>query len=169
MEEIYYAIAAVVYSIFIIRFCLSWIGMDFDVDTDLDISDIVSFKGLTHFLMGIFGWLSIKSYTTHDIQWYDYLIGFIVGILFVVILYLAYKFLLTLESKPEILSGKSLIGKKGKIYMINYDNCDKLLYEYIITVNNGSGTVELPAKSSSYFTLGNTVTIKDYCNTYYII
>ena len=40
MEQIYYGIAVAVYAIFIIRFILSWIGGDFelDADTDLDLS-----------------------------------------------------------------------------------------------------------------------------------
>ena len=89
MEQIYYAVAVVVYSIFIIRFVLSWIGADFDVDADadLDLSDVVSFKGLTHFLMGVSGWLSVKSLITHNVQWWDYLIAFAIGILFVIILF----------------------------------------------------------------------------------
>ena len=63
MEQIYYGLAIVSYGIFIIRFILSWIGGDFeiDADADLDISDVASFKGLTHFIMGFSGWMSIKS------------------------------------------------------------------------------------------------------------
>jgi hypothetical protein len=70
MEQIYYGIAAVFYGIFIIRFILSWIGGDFelDFDGDFDVSDVVSFKGFTHFVMGASGWLSIKSWTTHNIE-----------------------------------------------------------------------------------------------------
>ena len=67
IEQIYYAVALTVYSIFIIRFILSWVGADFDVDADVDISDVVSFKGLTHFLMGFSGWLSVKSYISHHV------------------------------------------------------------------------------------------------------
>ena len=77
MEQIYYIVAVIVYDIFIVRFILSWIGGDFDIDADLDLSDVVSFKGLTHFLMGFSGWLSVKSFTTHNIMWYDYLIAFV--------------------------------------------------------------------------------------------
>ena len=85
MEQIIYIVALIVYGIFIIRFILSWIGGDFDLDGDFDlnVSDIVSFKGLTHFLMGASGWLSVKQYTTHFIGWYDYLIAFCIGIIFV--------------------------------------------------------------------------------------
>ena len=87
MEQIYCTIAIIVYAIFIIRFILSWFGSDFDFDDDLDVGDIVSFKGLTHFLMGSTGWLSLKSIITHNIQWWDYLIALGLGILFVIILF----------------------------------------------------------------------------------
>ena len=167
IEQIYYAIALTVYSIFIIRFILSWIGADFDVDADVDVSDVVSFKGLTHFLMGFSGWLSVKSYITHNVMWYDYLIALILGVIFVILLYFVYKLLISLETKPQILSGKQLIGKTGKIYVILEP--EDSIKKYIITVGNGLGTQEYPAKSNNSYKLGDEVVISDYVNAYYII
>lgn len=167
IEQVYYAIALTVYSIFIIRFILSWIGADFDIDADVDISDVVSFKGLTHFLMGFSGWLSVKSYITHNVMWYDYLIALILGIIFVILLYFVYKFLISLETKPQILFGKQLIGKTGKIYVILEP--EDSIKKYIITVGNGLGTQEYPAKSNNSYKLGDEVVISDYVNAYYII
>ena len=167
IEQIYYAVALTVYSIFIIRFILSWIGADFDVDADIDIGDVVSFKGLTHFLMGFSGWLSVKSYITHNVMWYDYLIALILGVIFVILLYFVYKFLISLETKPQILFGKQLIGKTGKIYIIL--ESEDSIKKYIITVGNGLGTQEYPAKSNNSYKLGDEVVISDYVNAYYII
>ena len=167
IEQIYYAIALIVYSIFIIRFILSWVGADFDVDADVDIGDVVSFKGLTHFLMGFSGWLSVKSYITHNVMWYDYLIALILGVIFVILLYFVYKLLISLETKPQILSGKQLIGKTGKIYVILEP--EDSIKKYIITVGNGLGTQEYPAKSNNSYKLGDEVVISDYVNAYYII
>lgn len=167
IEQIYYAVALTVYSIFIIRFILSWIGADFDIDADVDISDVVSFKGLTHFLMGFSGWLSVKSYTTHNVMWYDYLIALILGVIFVILLYFVYKLLISLETKPQILVGKQLIGKTGKIYVILEP--EDSIKKYIITVGNGLGTQEYPAKSNNSYKLGDEVVISDYVNAYYII
>ena len=167
IEQIYYAVALTVYSIFIIRFILSWIGADFDVDADVDVSDVVSFKGLTHFLMGFSGWLSVKSYITHNVMWYDYLIALILGVIFVILLYFIYKLLISLETKPQILSGKQLIGKTGKIYVILEP--EDSIKKYIITVGNGLGTQEYPAKSNNSYKLGDEVVISDYVNAYYII
>lgn len=167
IEQVYYAVALTVYSIFIIRFILSWIGADFDIDADVDISDVVSFKGFTHFLMGFSGWLSVKSYITHNVMWYDYLIALILGIIFVILLYFVYKFLISLETKPQILFGKQLIGKTGKIYVILEP--EDSIKKYIITVGNGLGTQEYPAKSNNSYKLGDEVVISDYVNAYYII
>ena len=167
IEQVYYAIALIVYSIFIIRFILSWIGADFDIDADVDISDVVSFKGFTHFLMGFSGWLSVKSYITHNVMWYDYLIALILGVIFVILLYFVYKFLISLETKPQILFGKQLIGKTGKIYVILEP--EDSIKKYIITVGNGLGTQEYPAKSNNSYKLGDEVVISDYVNAYYII
>ena len=167
IEQIYYAVALTVYSIFIIRFILSWIGADFDIDADVDISDVVSFKGFTHFLMGFSGWLSVKSYITHNVMWYDYLIALILGVIFVILLYFVYKFLISLETKPQILFGKQLIGKTGKIYVVLEP--EDSIKKYIITVGNGLGTQEYPAKSNNSYKLGDEVVISDYVNAYYII
>ena len=167
IEQIYYAVALTVYSIFIIRFILSWVGADFDIDADVDIGDVVSFKGLTHFLMGFSGWLSVKSYTTHNVMWYDYIIALILGVIFVILLYFVYKLLISLETKPQILFGKQLIGKTGKIYIILEP--EDSIKKYIITVGNGLGTQEYPAKSNNSYKLGDEVVISDYVNAYYII
>ena len=171
MEQIYYGVAIVFYGIFIVRFILSWIGGDFEIDSDadLDISDVVSFKGVTHFMMGLSGWLSIKSFTTHNVQWYDFIIAFVIGLIFVIILFYVYKLMLKLESKPEILSGKELIGHSGKVYIYDYYDIDNGLYHYTVTTNNGIGTIELSAVSTSEFHIGDTVVLCDYNGSYYLI
>ena len=171
MEQIYYGVAIVVYGVFIVRFILSWVGGDFDIDADadIDLSDVVSFKGATHFLMGVSGWLSVKSYTTHNVEWYDYIAAIALGLIFVVILYFVYKFMMSLEKKAQVLTGKQLVGKDAKVYLTTgYDSIDDMC-KYIITVDNNVGTMEYPAKSKSVHNVGDSVTISDYENAYYII
>lgn len=164
MENIIYLITIIVYGLFIIRFILSWIGGDFelDADADLDLSDVISFKGLNHFIMGVTGWLSIKTYTTHIIEWYDFIIAFCIGIVFAIILFYIYKFMMKLESKPETLSGSELVGKKGTVYL-NQDG------HYLITVSNGNGTIEIPGKSDKKLKVGDVVVISDYVGGYYTL
>ena len=172
MEQYIYLATTIIYGIFIIRFILSWVGGDFDLDMDtddVDLGDIVSFKGITHFLMGFFGWLSTKSFTTHNIMWYDYLIAFVLGVIFVIILYYVYKFLMKLENKPQVLSGKDLIGSTAKVYLTSSTIDADTLFKYLITTDNGIGTVEIPAKSREFYKIGDSVVIKDYVNAYYII
>ena len=100
-------------------------------------------------------------------MWYDYLIALILGVIFVISLYFVYKLLISLETKPQILSGKQLIGKTGKIYVILEP--EDSIKKYIITVGNGLGTQEYPAKSNNSYKLGDEVVISDYVNAYYII
>jgi hypothetical protein len=74
-----------------------------------------------------------------------------------------------LESKPIILSGKDLIGHQGTIYLRQYEDLNTGLKHYTITVNNGGGTVELSAISSKSFRTGDSITITDFENSYYLI
>lgn len=171
MEQIIYGITAIIYAIFFIRFILSWVGGDFELDiddVDLDLGDIVSFKGATHFLMGFFSWLSTKLLTTHSIQWYDYIFAFILGLIFVMILFYVYKLMLKLESNPTILKEKDLIGTSSKIYLVSKKKYGED-YHYLITVEGSTGTFEVPAKSIDLYSIGDMVQIKDYNGSYYII
>lgn len=168
METIY-LITAIVYGIFIIRFILSCFGGDFDIDNfDLDLSDIVSFKGVTHFLMGFTGWLSTKQVLTDSIVWYDFLIAFCIGIIFVLILFYLYKFMMKLEHKGIILSKDQLVGQDGKVYLYLGSTEDKK-YKYQVTVYNGAGTVEIDAISDKIYAIGDIVLLKEYKGTYYLI
>ena len=168
MEQIYYGVAIVFYGIFIIRFILSWIGGDFEVDSDadLDIGDVVSFKGFTHFMMGLSGWLSVKSLMS-TVQWYDYITAIILGFIFVVILYYVYKLMMKLESKPIVLEGTDFIDKSAKIYLTS--GKDDIYYYYMITTANGNGTVELYARSTNKYNVGDSVMIKSFEGNYYNI
>lgn len=170
MENTIHLITLVIYLTFIFRFILSWIGGDFDLDLDdgdLDLGDLVSFKGVNHFLMGFFGWLSTKLFVTHSLMWYDYLISFILGLIFSIILFYVYKFMMKLECKPKILSGKELINHTAKVYIIGDKQGD--YYHYIITVNTGNGTSEFTACSPNIHSIGDLSVITDYDGAYYYI
>ena len=74
---------------------------------------------------------------------------------------------MTLETKPQVLTGKQLVGRTGRVYLI----LDKegTFNKFIITVKNDIGTSEYPAKSTNTFKVGDEVIISDYVNAYYII
>ena len=168
MEQIYYGVAIVVYGLFIVRFILSWICGDFelDADADLDMSDVVSFKGALHFIMGLSGWLSVKSLVS-TVQWYDYIIGFVVGLIFIVILFFVYKVMTELENKPLIISGEGLVGREGTIYLNQSFDGDN--FHYLVTTHNGVGTTEVSAKSKNKYNVGDKVILNEYKNSYYLI
>lgn len=171
--EWYYLLGAIAYGIFIVQFILSWVGGDFGVDVDLDgdsdvsINDVVSFKGLIHFLMGSSSWLILKS-RIESIEWYDYLISLVLGILFVMILYYIYKIFMKLEDKPKVLSGSSLVGRSAEVYLPMGIGGDGF-YKYLITVDNNTGTVEVTAKSVNTYKTGDLVNIISFNNDYYFI
>ncbi len=168
MEWIHY-VTATVYSIFILRIIISWLFGDFDIDADADVGDLVSFKGLTHFLMGSFGWMSLRLYHIHQLMWYDYLIAFILGIIVMILLYFTYKLTLKLETKPEPLTGKQLVGKKATISLIHLKQQTDGKYHYLVAVSNGIGCVEVDAVSDNKYNTGDVVTITDYNNNFYLI
>lgn len=175
MSEYYYLVAAIAYGIFIIQFILSWFGGDADLDVnldgdiDMDVSDVVSFKGLIHFLMGSFGWLSAREFLNGEILWWDYLIALACGVIFVIVLYYLYKLLMKLEHKPaEPRRGKDLVGQSAIIY-IRQGADDRLDFSYIVQIHDGFGFAELPAKSIVNYSIGDVVTVKDFIDNIYII
>lgn len=94
-------LALVASGIFLIQFILSMIGSDIDSGIDVDISDrsgfdfsdIISFKGIVHFLMGSCWTLyALKFITAINIG-----ISIIVGLIFVSVLYRVYKFVNNLK------------------------------------------------------------------------
>lgn len=162
MINIYYLIAAIAYGIFIIQFILSWFGGDTDLDVDLDgeldmnVSDIVSFKGLIHFLMGSFGWLSIKNMTS-TVEWYDFLIALVIGILFVVILYYLYKLCLKLQHQVIPEEGNALIGRTGII------NIPGKQYTILIEINGMLQQIPAYPENTEYvYYTGSQVTISSF-------
>lgn len=169
MSEYYYLVAAIAYGIFIVQFILSWFGGDTDLDVnldgdiDMDVSDVVSFKGLIHFLMGSSGWLCIKKWSSGEIMWWDYPIALLCGIMFVIVLYYLYKLLMKLEHKPVILRGEKLIGQAATVYFITGENT------YVILISDNNGTIELPARSEHSYSAGDVVTVKDFIENIYII
>jgi len=163
----YYTLTGIAYAIFLIQFLLSMLGADTDVDLDFDAdgtadlgwSDIFSFKGLIHFLMGFGGWLSLMGYNRGSLVWYDYIIAVALGVGFFMSLYYLGKGMLKLESHPSELTGTDLIGQQAKVTVISGG------YYYICLPD----AREFLAQSGKQFNVGDTVQIVDYVNGIYII
>lgn len=105
---------------FVIQFLLSILGSDLDTDIDIDdasdlsmsLSDIISFKGITHFILGY-------SWTTYFSG--SHLVGVVIGSLFFIVLFYVYKLLLKLKQEmvyecPEDLNGREveIVFRSGK-------------------------------------------------------
>ena len=107
---------------FVIQFLLSILGSDLDTDIDINsasdlsmsLSDIISFKGITHF-----------SWTTYFSG--SHLVGIVIGSFFFIVLFYVYKLLLKLKQEmvyecPEDLNGREveIVFRSGKNhYMVN--------------------------------------------------
>lgn len=118
--EWYYILGIISYGIFIIQFILSNLGIvdvdidiDCDGDVDFDVGDLVSFKGLIHFIMGFSGWLML----TGQVTIVTVSIAVLIGIIFVVALYYLYKLCMRFNYEPKPKIGKSLVGRKVVVYV----------------------------------------------------
>ena len=161
--EWYYTLGIISYGIFIIQFLLSFISgdtdldVDFDGETDFSFSDLISFKGLIHFLMGLSGWLMI----TGKVTTINVLTACIIGIIFMVVLYYIYQLALKLQHIPTRKEGKERIGS---IVTICYPS---VVGNQCICVYNGTEEINCIAKSP--LIVGDSRVILEYENGIYYI
>lgn len=176
MEANVYLLAALVSSgIFLLQFILSIFfgSMDSDLDVnadgnaDIDMSSILSFKGLIHFCMG-FGWFMFLCLPPYSFL--QYLGAFVSGVFFVFILAWIYKlcYRLRQDNKPE--QGKDLIGRKCEIY----NRCKekgKGGTDYIVYIAINGAQRELAVKSlhGKDYREGDVLTLKEYTDGIYYI
>lgn len=169
ITTIYYSLAIVAYGIFLLQFIMAMFGVgDTDVDMDIDgdgigdlsWGDIFSLKGFIHFLMGFAGWMSIRSLTS-NIQWFDYPIAILLGIIFILILMFVGKLLLKLKHEPT--GEDDFVGNTGIITIKGEDNT------YYVTLPDFGG-FEIKVHSEKHHNLGDKVCImKTKDNKYYIV
>ncbi|NPD90916.1 hypothetical protein [Xylanibacter muris] len=167
-SRIFLIIALVSTGVFLLQFVISIFFGDVDVDVDsdasadTDVSSVFSFKGLIHFLIG-FGW---TRFLIQGASWVSYIGAFLVGIVFVFILWYLYILAFRLQKirKPE--NANQLVGRSGYIYA-NRGNGN-----YIIHTERDGAIRELDVVSGSGkkdYATNEKVTIEGYKNnTYYI-
>lgn len=169
--EWYYILGIISYGIFILQFGLSFLfggdtdadlDVDFDGEADFSFSDLVSFKGLIHFLMGMSGWLMLNG----DTSWLSITFSVLVGICLTVMLALIYKLALRLQSIPTKKSGVDLIGVSATIYLTMDSISEK---HCICTICNGGVTEEINCVASTPVKVGDKRIILDYKNGIYHI
>lgn len=176
MESNVYLLAALVSTgIFLLQFVLSiFVGsMDTDIDVnadgnaDIDMSSVLSFKGLIHFCMG-FGWFMFLCRPPYSIL--HYLGAFLSGVFFVFILAWIYKlcYRLKQENKPE--QGEDLIGRSCVIYS-RCGKTGKERSEYVVSITINGAQRELTVRSANgnNYQEGDTLTLKEYKEGIYYI
>lgn len=165
-ENIMYLVAIVSYGLFIFRLILLWtVGdIDFDIGLDGDLGDIISFKGLNHFLMGFSGWISYRFLDHSTPTTVDYALAVIFGVIFMALLYFIYKFIYSLNTEPDIATGADLCGRTGMIMYHTADINDSAVHKYIVSVNNNVGSVNVDAVSTNKYDAGDEVTLLDFGN-----
>lgn len=163
--EWYYILGIISYSIFIIQFILSNFGfadtdldVDFDGNTDFDVSSLLSFKGLIHFLMGFSGYLMVTGKVTAV----TIACASAIGIAFMFLLYFIYKLCMKFNSEPTTKVGNDLIGEVVTVY-IPLPNGN-----YLCTVN-APDYMEITCSSDTSLSVGDKLIIKSYKDGVYYI
>lgn len=123
--KIYWAIALVTSTIFVIQTILSLIGLgDFDMDIDLDggdsldtsgFSDMLSIKNAINFLLG-FGWAGVCFYDSIPNRFLLGIVAFLCGVAFVAMFIYIFKKLMKLESNGAF-DINSAEGKTCNVYL----------------------------------------------------
>lgn len=162
-DQIVWYGAIITSAIFIIQFIMSFFAdMDFDADFDadggLDSSDVFSFKGLLHFLLG-FCWTCVLYGT--DAAWKIGL-AVVVGIIFLVSLIFVYKKLYSLAQEKKFQNPVELIGTEIEVYTF-YEGMGSALVSF-----DGRRT-EITIKSETPLKSGDTVVIVDFQNNVYTV
>lgn len=151
-STIFLTVAIVATAIFLVQFIVSIFfgGIDTDVDMDTDLGSVISFKGLTHFCIGM-GWYMYISQGT-DIS--SYVVGILVGLVFVLVLWFLYKkaWQLQNENRPE--KPEALLGRECTIYTQNGDR-----YVVQIAVNGALREMDVRSLEGRKYRTGDRAVI----------
>lgn len=151
-STIFLTVAIVATAIFLVQFIVSiFFGdIDTDVDMDTDLGSVISFKGLTHFCIGM-GWYMYISQGT-DIS--SYVVGILIGLVFVLVLWFLYKkaWQLQNENRPE--KPEALLGRECTIYTQNGDR-----YVVQIAVNGALREMDVRSLEGRKYRTGDRAVI----------
>ncbi len=153
MNTIFLFVAIVATAIFLLQFILSvFLGeLDLDADVDSDLGGMLSFKGLTHFCIGM-GWY---MYLSEGASWLDYAIGFLIGLFFVWVLWLLYKKAYQLQKEPKPEQMEDLVGRGCIIYAQ-----DKNGYIIQISINGALREKTACSEEGRVYCVGDKAIIK---------
>jgi len=165
----------VVFAIFFLKSLISWIAGDIDIDvdfdgnTDIDISGMLSFKGILHFLMGFSSVLTAVGYgnthsffTPYTFSISTYILAVFAGIITMIGLFYLYQVMLKLSHYSS--NNINLNNMSGKIYLVEEDG------QYQVLINTPNGTFKKTAYSDNEnHKIGDEIIVKwDKYNNRYI-
>ncbi|MDD3038951.1 hypothetical protein [Bacteroides sp.] len=157
-HTIFLIIALVTTGIFAIQFILSiFFGdMDADVNVDVDISSVVSFKGLTHFGIG-FGWYMYLAGNT-EIQ--SFVIAILIGLFFIFAVWFLYKKAYQLQQINRSEQTEQLVGRECTIYFKQNEN------KYTVQTSRDGAIreVDVISESGKAYRTGDRTIISNYKN-----
>lgn len=140
------------------------VDMDFDGEGDMNFSDILSFKGMLHFLLGFSSVLSATSFgntrsltESYELSWWVYLIAVLVGVVLVIGLYYLYKVMLKLNHYNT--DNPNFNNMRGSIYGIWPKEDYYPFRKYQVLVNTYQGTHKIIAYSTHDLKIGEEVTV----------
>ena len=144
--EIIFAISGI---LFLLQFVASFFFGDIDLDGDLDAGDILSFKGIIHFLLGSSAVMSLYQSTSIAVC-----IGAICsGLICTFLLGWVYKILYkTLPS--EIPYTENIEHQQAIVYYFN-----KETHNGICSIVLPEGVTHIPFKSDSAYNTGDIITV----------
>ena len=155
-SNIFLIIALVTTGIFAVQFVLSIFFGDInaDADIDTDISSVVSFKGLTHFGIG-FGWY---MYLQQDTDVISYIVGILVGLLFVFAVWYLYKKAYQLQQVNRSENTEQLVGRECTIYFNQGEG------KYTVQVSRAGAMreVDVISETSKVYRTGDKAIIAAY-------
>lgn len=154
--NIFLIIALVTTGIFAVQFALSVFfgNVDVDTDVDADLSSVVSFKGLTHFGIG-FGWYMYLQGNT-EIQ--TYLIGMLVGLIFVFAVWFLYKKAYQLQQINHAEKTEQLVGRECTIYFKHGEG----KYTVQMSRDGAMREVDVISESKKVYQTGDRTIISSY-------
>ena len=155
-SNIFLIIALVTTGIFAVQFVLSIFFGDInaDADIDTDISSVVSFKGLTHFGIG-FGWY---MYLQQDTDVISYIVGILVGLLFVFAVWYLYKKAYQLQQVNRSENTEQLVGRECTIYF----NQGEGKYTVQVSRDGAMREVDVISETSKVYRTGDKAIIAAY-------
>jgi hypothetical protein len=118
-ERGYWLLSMGVSIVFLIQMVMTFVGMDFDGDTDLDFDasgfHLFTLKSLVNFLVG-YGWTCALLYQSISSLWMLNLLGIVVGCFLVYIIFAAMRFVMRFDEDGTF-HVKDAVGAVGDIYL----------------------------------------------------